>query len=65
MREVALMEQHMEGAGTVREFLGEKSQTLGVPVKLTNFVRWKAGEGLQKADVDFAEQVRQELQKFK
>lgn len=39
------------------------SREVGMDVRITDFVRWKCGEGVEKKVVDFAEEVRKEVLK--
>jgi len=78
VREVALMEQEVDDSSqettessssagkkntTVASLLEGVSREVGMDVRITDFVRWKCGEGVEKKVVDFAEEVRKEVLK--
>jgi len=47
----------IDGETSVEKVLEAKSKELGTPVKLTGFVRFGLGEGIEKRDEDFAAEV--------
>ena len=48
----------------LRQVLDEQKQKLGVSdLVIKHFLRWEAGEGIEREDVDFAEEVEKELKK--
>ncbi len=58
--EVVLLEQIyvVDGESRVSQIIENAGKTLGAPVKLTGFVRFQLGEGIEKAaGCDFAEEV--------
>jgi elongation factor Ts len=57
--EVVLMEQIyvVDGESRVAQIIEKAAKELGVPVKLTGFVRYQLGEGIEKAQDDFAAEV--------
>ena len=57
--EVVLMEQTfiIDGKTKIREMLEASSKELNTPVHLKAFVRYALGEGVEKADSDFASEV--------
>jgi len=57
--EVVLMEQVyvVDGETRVAQVIENASKTLGAPVKLTGFVRYQLGEGIEKTQDDFAAEV--------
>jgi elongation factor Ts len=58
--DVVLMEQIyvVDGESRVAQVIDKASQTLGSPVKLTGFVRYQLGEGIEKSNGDdFAAEV--------
>jgi len=62
-QQVVLLQQTFLGAGgdgkaTVEQFLKESEKTAGAPIKVTKFVRYALGEGIDKKDEDFAAEVR-------
>jgi elongation factor Ts len=60
-KEVCLLEQasvHAEHGGkSVSQVLKEAEGKIGAPVKITGFVRYALGEGIDKQDSDFAAEV--------
>tara|TARA_Y100000588_G_scaffold311457_1_gene337504 strand:- start:267 stop:1193 length:927 start_codon:yes stop_codon:yes gene_type:complete len=57
--EVALMEQTfvIDNETKISEVVANASNEIGVPVSLTGFVRYELGEGIEKAEADFAAEV--------
>jgi len=57
--EVTLLAQTfvVTGEGTVADALKQAEKDAGAPVKLTSFVRYAIGEGIEKAETDFAAEV--------
>lgn len=57
--EVVLMEQVyvVDGESRISQVVEKAAKTLGTPVKLTGFVRYQLGEGIEKAQDDFAAEV--------
>ena len=47
----------------VKQILAEAEKELGTPVKMTGYVCFKLGEGLQKKEEDFAAEVAAQLGK--
>ena len=47
----------------VKDVIAEAAKELGTDVKLTAYVRFKLGEGLQKREEDFAAEVAAQLKK--
>ena len=58
-KEVCLLEQVYvhDTAKTVAQALKEAEKTVGGPIKLTGFVRYALGEGIEKEEGDFAAEV--------
>jgi elongation factor Ts len=61
-QQVVLMQQTFLGAGgdgkaTVEQVLKGAEKTAGAPIKITKFVRYALGEGIDKKDGDFAAEV--------
>ncbi len=58
-KETCLLEQAYvhDGSKTVTQVLAELSKTAGADVKLTGYVRMQLGEGIEKAEDDFAAEV--------
>ncbi|MDD3183574.1 MAG: translation elongation factor Ts [Alphaproteobacteria bacterium] len=57
--EVVLMEQVyvVDGESKIKDVVANAAKTLGAEVKLTGFVRYQLGEGIEKAESDFASEV--------
>lgn len=64
-KEVCLLEQPWvkDSDKTINKFLEEKSKEVGSPVKITRFVRYERGEGIEVEKVDFAEEVARQIGK--
>ncbi len=58
-QQVVLMQQVfvIDGKATVEEAVKEAAATVGGPVKITGFVRYALGEGIEKKEEDFAAEV--------
>jgi elongation factor Ts len=59
-KEVCLLEQafiHDEKGKSVAQALKEAEGKIGAPVKITGFVRYALGEGIEKQESDFAAEV--------
>ncbi len=63
--EVVLEEQAyiMDPDKKVKQVVADAAKELGTDVKLTGYVRFKLGEGLQKKEEDFAAEVASQLKK--
>lgn len=46
---------------TITKYLQEKSKEVGAPITVTRFVRFEKGEGIEKKEEDFAEEVRKQM----
>jgi elongation factor Ts len=57
--EVVLLEQIyvIDGESKVSKIVAEAAKTVGAPVKVAGFVRFALGEGIEKAQADFAAEV--------
>lgn len=58
--EVCLLEQVfvIDGKTKISDVVKQSEATVGAPVKLTGFVRFQLGDGIEKETSDFAEEVR-------
>jgi elongation factor Ts len=61
-QQVVLLQQTFLGAGgdgkaTVEQVLKDAEKTAGAPIKVTKFVRYALGEGIDKKEGDFAAEV--------
>lgn len=65
LKEVCLLEQVYvkaeDGKQTVAKYLEQVSKEAGAPVKVTKFVRFETGEGLEKKQEDFAAEVAAQM----
>lgn len=61
--EVVLTEQTfiMDPDKKIKDVLADASKEIGAPVELASFVRYGLGEGLEKKNEDFAEEVSKQL----
>ncbi|KAJ51554.1 elongation factor Ts [Clostridium tetanomorphum] len=50
---------------TITKYLQEKSKEVGAEIKVTGFVRFERGEGIEKKEEDFAEEVKKQMQQGK
>ncbi len=57
--EVVLLEQVyiIDGESKVSKIVAEAAKTIGAPVKISGFLRFALGEGIEKAQTDFAAEV--------
>ena len=65
LKEVCLMEQAYvkaeDGKQTVAKYLHQVSKEVGADIKITGFVRFETGEGLEKKNEDFAAEVAAQM----
>ena len=65
LKEVCLMEQAYvkaeDGKQTVAKYLQQVSKEVGADIKITGFVRFETGEGLEKKNEDFAAEVAAQM----
>ncbi|MGE5629399.1 MAG: translation elongation factor Ts [Solirubrobacterales bacterium] len=50
---------------TITKYLQEKSKEVGAPISIAAFVRYERGEGIEKKEENFAEEVQKQLEKNK
>jgi elongation factor Ts len=64
-KEVCLLEQPWvkDSDKSIIKFIEEKSKEVGSPIKVTKFVRYERGEGIEVEKVDFAEEVARQIGK--
>lgn len=48
---------------TITQLLNEKSKEVGAPITLSKFVRFERGEGIEKKEENFAEEVQRQINK--
>ncbi|GAA0570227.1 translation elongation factor Ts [Caenispirillum bisanense] len=63
--EVVVLEQPfvMDPDRKVQKVIDDTAKTLGAPIKMTGFVRFALGEGVEKEEKDFAAEVAAQLKK--
>ena len=65
LKEVCLMEQAYvkaeDGKQTVAKYLQQVSKEVGADIKITGFVRFETGEGLEKKNEDIAAEVAAQM----
>ena len=63
-KEVCLIEQiWVKNADyTIKKYLEEESKKLGADIKVTRYVRFERGEGIEKKEENFAEEVQRQVQ---
>ncbi|OPJ61799.1 translation elongation factor Ts [Clostridium oryzae] len=66
-KEVCLVEQVWvkDSDLTIKKYLDKKSKEAGCPITVTGFVRFERGEGIEKVEEDFAEEVKKQMQQVK
>lgn len=47
---------------TINKYINSKSKEVGAPIKVSDFVRFEKGEGIEKKEEDFAEEVRKQIE---
>jgi elongation factor Ts len=47
----------IDGETKIEKLLEKASKDMGAPVAIEGFVRFQVGEGIEKADSDFADEV--------
>lgn len=64
-KEVCLLEQPWirDGEFTIKKYLDSKSKELGATIEVTKFVRFEKGEGIEKKEENFAEEVMNQMKK--
>ncbi|MBP1888521.1 elongation factor Ts [Clostridium moniliforme] len=64
-KEVCLVDQVWvkDGDKTISKLLEEKSKEAGAPMTITKFVRFERGEGIEKKEENFAEEVAKQMGK--
>ncbi|MGL5150013.1 MAG: translation elongation factor Ts [Clostridium sp.] len=64
-KEVCLLDQAWvkDGDKSISKYLGEKSNEVGSPITVTKFVRFERGEGIEKVEENFAEEVARQIGK--
>lgn len=59
LKEICLVEQPYvkDGDLTVQKYIDSVAKVVGAPIEITRFVRYETGEGLEKKDENFADEV--------
>lgn len=67
LKEVCLVEQVWvkNGDYTITKLVAEKSKEVGAEIKVAGFVRFEKGEGIEKKEENFAEEVAKQMQQGK
>ncbi|MEW8957125.1 translation elongation factor Ts [Clostridium sp.] len=67
LKEICLVDQVWvkNGDYTITKLLQEKSKEVGAEMKVTSFVRFERGEGIEKKEENFAEEVAKQMQQGK
>lgn len=62
-KEVCLIEQPWirDQDQSIKKFLSDKSKEIGSELKVVKFTRFEKGEGIEKKEEDFAEEVRKQM----
>lgn len=65
LKEVCLVDQVWvkDGDYTITKLLQEKSKEVGSEITIAKFVRFEKGEGIEKKEENFAEEVQKQMQK--
>jgi elongation factor Ts len=50
---------------TITKYLQEKSKEVGAPISITKYARFERGEGIEKIEENFAEEVQKQMQQGK
>lgn len=63
LKEVCLLDQTYvkDGDLTVQKYLEQVSKEVGTDVKVTSFIRFETGEGIEKKEENFAEEVAKQI----
>jgi elongation factor Ts len=65
LKEVCLLDQQYvkDGDLTVAKYLEQVSKQIGAPITVKRFVRFETGEGIEKKEENFAEEVAKQINK--
>ena len=63
LKEVCLVDQKFVKNGdlTVKQYVDEAAQELGKPIRVASMVRFEVGEGIEKKEENFAEEVAKQM----
>ncbi|KAL1918812.1 uncharacterized protein VTP21DRAFT_2834 [Calcarisporiella thermophila] len=59
---VLLRQDYLLGGGSVQEIVASTSAQEGVEIEVLDFVRWEKGEGIEKKENNFVEEVKRQMQ---
>ena len=64
MKEICLIEQPYvkDGDMTVKQYIESVAKIVGAPIKITRYIRFETGEGIEKKEENFAEEVAKAAQ---
>lgn len=64
-KETCLLEQVWvrDAELTITKYIDQKSKELGAAIKVAGFKRFERGEGIEKKEENFAEEVQKQMQK--
>ncbi|MDP4144377.1 MAG: translation elongation factor Ts [Bacillota bacterium] len=67
LKEVCLVDQLFvkDGELTIAKYLEKRSKEIGSEIKIAKFVRFERGEGIEKVEENFAEEVKKQMQQGK
>ncbi|HEY5560164.1 MAG TPA: translation elongation factor Ts [Clostridiaceae bacterium] len=67
LKETCLLEQVWirNSDYTITKYLNEKSKEIGAEIKVASFVRFEKGEGIEKKEENFAEEVQRQMEQSK
>jgi len=67
LQEVCLLDQvyFRDGTKTINEYLKETIGKIGEKITIRRFIRYEMGEGLQKKEENFAEEIQKQIDKQK
>jgi len=65
LKETCLLEQKFvkDGEISVGQYVENASKSLGKPIKVVGMIRYEVGEGIEKAEENFAEEVAKQMNK--
>ena len=63
LKEVCLVDQKFVKNGdlTVKQYVDEAAKELGKPIRVASMVRFEVGEGIEKKEENFAEEVAKQM----
>ncbi len=64
LKEICLIEQAYvkDGDMTVKQYVDSVAKQIGAPIEITRYVRFETGEGLEKKEENFADEVAKAIQ---